>query len=62
MDISLSNLEDNFVTDEFGTFPREGRWRSESATKELKVGILFSQYTFIALKGSFRPKEMRRST
>ncbi len=32
--------------------------RLESAAKELKVGILVSEYTYIALKGSFRFKEM----
>ncbi len=32
--------------------------RLESATKDLKVGILISEYTYIALKGSFRFREM----
>ena len=32
--------------------------RLESATKELGVGILVSEYTYIALKGSFQFKEM----
>lgn len=32
--------------------------RLESATKDLGVGILVSEYTYIALKGSFRFKEM----
>lgn len=32
--------------------------RLESATKELGVGILISEYTYIALKGNFRFKEM----
>ncbi|MDE3197852.1 MAG: HAMP domain-containing protein [Acidobacteriota bacterium] len=32
--------------------------RLESATKDLGVGILVSEYTYIALKGSFRFREM----
>jgi adenylate cyclase len=32
--------------------------RLESATKDLGVGILVSEYTYIALKGNFRFKEM----
>lgn len=32
--------------------------RLESATKDLGVGILVSEYTYIALKGAFRFKEM----
>ena len=32
--------------------------RLESATKEMGVGILISEYTYIALKGNFRFKEM----
>jgi adenylate cyclase len=32
--------------------------RLESATKDLGVGILVSEYTYIALKGTFRFKEM----
>ena len=32
--------------------------RLESATKDLGVGILVSEYTYIALKGSFQFKEM----
>jgi adenylate cyclase len=32
--------------------------RLESATKDLGVGILVSEYTYVALKGTFRFKEM----